>query len=55
MKKVINFINKSINQIHISYLNLKTRWKNVEFHYYYYNGWWQGWFVCEGKSKLKLT
>lgn len=55
MKKVINFINRTIKQVYISYLNLKNRYKDVILHYHYYNGWWWGWFVVEGRNRRKLA
>ncbi len=55
MRKVINFINKTLRDVYCSYLGLKSRYRNVIIHHFYYNGWWWGWFEVERQYKKART
>ena len=51
MKKIINFINRTKEQIRQSYAKLKSRYKKVEFLYTMSKGMCNGWFIVEGSGK----
>jgi hypothetical protein len=54
MKKIINFINRTREQLCLALYTLKMRYKKVLIHFHYYNGWWWGWFEVEKRiNKLK--
>ena len=51
MKKVINFINRTKEQIRQAFAKLKQRYKKVEFLYTCIHGMCNGWFIVEGSGK----
>lgn len=54
MKKVINFLNRTKEQIFTAYGNLKLRYKKVKFIWKLKNGLWDGFFLVEGIGKRQI-
>jgi len=51
MNKIINFVNRTKEQILQFFALLRERYRKVRFVYFYYNGFCQGWFEVENRIK----
>jgi len=50
MKRIINFFNRTKEQLYKAYVALRQRYKHIEFVYHIYCGMFHGYFVVEGRT-----